>query len=95
MISPTGIIETAKRLCMGDKSKEPTQENLRFAVVCAYYAVFHCLCRMCADALTEVDLSKRLFEKSKIQDFLRLAPFVMALERAKIRNINLTTQNTV
>ena len=39
--------------------------------------------------------AKRLFEKSKIQNFRGLAPFVIALERAKIGNLDLTAQNTV
>ena len=36
-----------------------------------------------------------LFEKSNIQNFRGLAPFVMALECAKIRSLGQTTQNTV
>ena len=39
--------------------------------------------------------SKRLFEKSKIQNCRGLASFVITLERAKIENLDITTQNTV
>ena len=39
--------------------------------------------------------SKRLFEKSKIQDFRELVPYIMVSERAKIVNSALTTPNTV
>ena len=67
MISPLGIIETAKCLCKGNRSKDPSQENLRFAVICAYYAVFHCLCRMCADALTGVNCSKAVTQRGWIE----------------------------
>ena len=39
-------------LCSEVGIGESEQESLRFAVVCAYYAVFHGLCRICTDALT-------------------------------------------
>ena len=47
------------------------------------------------DFLRFIITSKRLFEKSKIQNFRGLASFVMALERAKTENLGITTQNTV
>ena len=40
-------------------------------------------------------LLRGCLEKSKIQNFRGLAPFVMAFERAKIGNLGLTTQNIV
>ena len=55
--SAIGIVQTerilrfSRLLCSEVGIGESEQESLRFAVVCAYYAVFHGLCRMCADAL--------------------------------------------
>lgn len=67
MFSPAGIIKTAKSLGEGTESEEPSQENLRFAVVCAYYAVFNRLCKMCADALTGVEKSQPILQRGWIE----------------------------
>ena len=45
------LLETAKQLLdPGIKRGRPRQTNLRRAISTAYYAVFHSLCHMCADA---------------------------------------------
>ena len=41
------------------------------------------------------DAFKKLFEKSKIQDFRDLSPNFLATERAKIGNSDLSTPNTI
>ena len=43
----------------------------------------------------QVTQTKRLFEKSKIQDFRELASYILVKERAKIGNSDLTTLNSV
>ena len=45
------LLETAKRLAKPHNPRgRPRQADLRRAISTAYYAVFHALCRMCADA---------------------------------------------
>ncbi len=45
------LLETARQLLdAGQQRGRPRQANLRRAISTAYYAVFHALCRMCADA---------------------------------------------
>ena len=45
------LLETARQLLgAGQQRGRPRQTNLRRAISTAYYAVFHALCRMCADA---------------------------------------------
>lgn len=50
LIEPKRILRIAKLLCSEVGLAESEQESLRFAVICAYYAVFHSLCKMCANA---------------------------------------------
>ena len=63
IVQPERILRISRLLCSEVGIAESEQESLRFAVVCAYYAVFHGLCRMCADAFagdeTEQDGSER------------------------------------
>ena len=47
------LLKTARQLLKSaGKAGRPRQANLRRAVSTAYYAMFHALCRMCADAFT-------------------------------------------
>ncbi len=47
------LLETANRLLSPRRVRgRPKQADLRRAISTAYYAVFHALCRMCADSLT-------------------------------------------
>ncbi len=50
-MQPLDLIRTAKRLSRGRSRGRPRQSDLRRAVSTAYYALFHALCRLCADAL--------------------------------------------
>ena len=46
------LLETAQRLMQPrNRRGRPKQADLRRAISTAYYAVFHALCRMCADTL--------------------------------------------
>jgi len=48
----TDLLETARRLLQPRNRKgRPRQADLRRAVSTAYYAVFHALCRLCADVV--------------------------------------------
>lgn len=47
---PNDLIATARRLAKAS-SKRPHQSDLKRAVSTAYYALFHCLARECADLL--------------------------------------------
>ncbi len=55
---PLDLIKTAKKL-MGGSSKRPRQSDLKRAISTAYYAVFHMICRECADLLVGGTPSKR------------------------------------
>ena len=56
------LLKTADELTSGTgKSRRPRQSNLRRAVSTAYYAMFHCLARCCADTL----VGSRNAERSK------------------------------
>ena len=51
-MQPHDLLETAKALHQAVRSRgRPKQAYLHRAVSTAYYAVFHALCRMCADSL--------------------------------------------
>jgi len=45
------IVKTARRLARFGDSRRPRQSDLKRAVSTAYYAMFHALCRNCADCL--------------------------------------------
>ncbi len=48
----TDLLETARRLLRPRNQRgRPRQADLRRAVSTAYYAVFHALCRLCADVV--------------------------------------------
>ncbi|HFB98297.1 MAG TPA: hypothetical protein ENJ62_04080 [Bryobacterales bacterium] len=48
----TDLLETARQILdSGQRRGRPRQTDLRRAISTAYYAVFHALCHMCADAL--------------------------------------------
>lgn len=49
-MNPSDLIETARVLLSSAKGT-PTEASLRRAVSSAYYALFHCLSRECADLL--------------------------------------------
>ncbi|MFN3459658.1 MAG: hypothetical protein ACK4ZN_01475 [Oceanibaculum sp.] len=49
-LKPLDLINTARDL-IRTKPGKPSQANLKRAVSTAYYAVFHCLARTCADLL--------------------------------------------
>lgn len=51
MVLPLDLIQTARRLARSEVSKKPRQSDLKRAVSTAYYAMFHALCRNCADCL--------------------------------------------
>ena len=52
MISYPGLLDLAKQLAAGLRANDaPSQIELRRAVSCAYYAMFHALARCCADTL--------------------------------------------
>ena len=50
-MSPSDLLRTAYALLSPAKSGRPTQASLRRATSSAYYALFHCLARECADLL--------------------------------------------
>ena len=49
-LQPADLIKTAKLLAKASRGK-PSQANLRRAASSAYYALFHCLAKTCADLL--------------------------------------------
>jgi len=50
-VQPLDLIRTASRLAKSGGSRRPRQSDLKRAVSTAYYAMFHALCRNCADCL--------------------------------------------
>lgn len=50
-MKPLDLTATAKRLANSAGVKRPRQSDLKRAVSTAYYAMFHALCRNCADCL--------------------------------------------
>ena len=50
-MQPRDLIATARQLVGRGKRGQPRQSNLKRALSTAYYAMFHALCRNCADAL--------------------------------------------
>ena len=53
-MEPNDLIAVARTLAAGGNASDPngaTDTELRKAVSCAYYAVFHTLCRACADVM--------------------------------------------
>lgn len=53
-MEPNDLIAVARTLVAGGNASDPngaTDTELRKAVSCAYYAVFHTLCRACADVM--------------------------------------------
>ena len=87
ILQPEGISRISRLLCSEVGIGESEQESKRFAVVCAYYAVFHGLCRMCADALagdeTEQDGSERGW--LEVHRFLGHTPAREACNRIETR----------
>lgn len=57
-LKPDDFIETARDLCITATGK-PKQVKLRRGISTAYYAMFHCLCRCCADCLIGTKSSTR------------------------------------
>jgi uncharacterized protein (UPF0332 family) len=57
-MQPLDLIRTARRLSRGRSRGRPRQADLRRAVSTAYYALFHALCRLCADALIGTGASR-------------------------------------
>ncbi len=51
MAQPLDYIKTARRLLGRAQSRRPRQSDLKRALSTAYYAMFHALCRTCADCL--------------------------------------------
>ena len=49
--SPSGLIETAKKLAKTGRRGKPRQTDLRRAISTVYYALFHTLSESCADLL--------------------------------------------
>jgi hypothetical protein len=60
-VLPLDLIKTARILLASSKGK-PSVVNLRRAISTAYYAVFHCLARSCADLLIGSPGAKRSIE---------------------------------
>lgn len=50
-MKPLDLIRTASRLAKSGGSRKPRQSDLKRAISTAYYAMFHALCRNCADCL--------------------------------------------
>ena len=50
-MKPLDLITTARRLVTTPGSQRPRQSDLKRAVSTVYYALFHALCRNCADCL--------------------------------------------
>lgn len=53
-MEPDDLIAVARTLAAGSNASNPngaTDTELRRAVSCAYYAIFHTLCRACADVM--------------------------------------------
>ena len=62
MVNPRDLIRIALYLASGelnDRVGRPRQTELRRAVSCAYYALFHTLARCCADTLVGVSAASR------------------------------------
>lgn len=51
MAQPLDYIKTARKLMRSSASRRPRQSDLKRALSTAYYAMFHTLCRNCADCL--------------------------------------------
>lgn len=50
-MQPLDLIKTARRLVGKQGAKRPRQSDLKRAISTVYYALFHALCRNCADCL--------------------------------------------
>lgn len=50
-MKPLDLIATARRLAKSSGTRRPRQSDLKRAISTAYYAVFHAMCRNCADCL--------------------------------------------
>lgn len=57
-MQPLDLIDSAKKLVATNKGK-PSQVSLRRATSSAYYGLFHCLARNCADTMIGGDGSER------------------------------------
>ena len=49
-MDPLDLVKTGRRL-LGGRAGRPPQSDLKRAASAAYYAVFHALCKTCADCL--------------------------------------------
>lgn len=58
-VKPLDLIATAKRLVDERSSRRPRQADLKRAVSTAYYAMFHYLCRTCADCIVGTKAADR------------------------------------
>lgn len=61
-MNPYDLIRIARHLATGGVSGDrgrPRQADLRRAISAAYYALFHALCRCCADTLAGATLADR------------------------------------
>lgn len=62
-MEPNDLIAVARTLAGGGNASDPnetTDTELRRAVSCAYYAIFHTLCRACADVMVGPQASSQL-----------------------------------
>ena len=50
-MQPLDLIASAERMLGKGQRSNPRQSDLKRAMSTAYYAVFHALCRNCADSL--------------------------------------------
>ncbi len=48
-MNPDAMLQTARKLAEGEQPSQPSGWDLRLAVECAYFALFHAFCRRCAD----------------------------------------------
>ena len=87
VVQPERMLRISRHLCSEIGIAESEQESLRFAVVCAYYAVFHGLCRMCADALAGDETEQRGSERGwlEVYRFLSHTAAREACNRIKTR----------
>ena len=58
-MTPLDLIKTANKIAGSGKRRRPRQSDLKRAVSTAYYAMFHALCRNCADRLIGTTSQKR------------------------------------
>ncbi len=76
------LLETAARLLSLRRLRgRPKQADLRRAISTAYYAVFHALCRMCADSLTGKGKKTRLRTHKDHRNAMMMVAMITAAKK--------------